>query len=128
MPMPSRFLKVSSSEISQFVIPCTEKKCSGETLIDLTVWRPVPKNDEPLSVQCSLCNKVIQPPATYLLRVLLDNLNNEPSKPLFYFLVPEYALTGTVSPVKPSFVREVKYEKATRQRFALRLVLNLAAD
>lgn len=86
--MPSRFIKISSSEVSQFVVSCTMENCSGETLIDLSTW-PVPKNEEPLTIQCSLCRGVIQPPATYVLRTLQDSLKEKPTKPLFYFLVPD---------------------------------------
>jgi hypothetical protein len=85
--MLKRFLKVEFSEISQFVIPCTQEDCSGEALIDLLTW-PAPENpNHPLTIYCPLCKSMLQPPVTQLLRTLQNSLKHKAAKPLFYFLL-----------------------------------------
>lgn len=86
MPI-SRLLKIASSDVSQFVVPCTEKDCSGETLIDLAKWPAPRENKYALDIHCSRCGKLIQPPATELLKILQEDLKKEP--PLFYLLIPD---------------------------------------
>jgi hypothetical protein len=81
----TRLLKIPSSDVSQFVIPCTEKDCSGETLVDLTKLTTPKEQNRPVDISCSVCRSIIQPPVTQLLRVFQDNLK----QPLFYFLVPD---------------------------------------